>query len=324
MDYINYLKNEQPVAYKTFYNAFTKNKIFHAYLLSGEIGTPLLGVAKFLAASLVCDNASPFACLNCSPCKRVLDENYGDLIVIDGKKDTIKKENIEYIESEFSKTSLEKKGIKVYIINLVENMNEDSINALLKFLEEPSENTYAFLTTENEYRVLPTILSRTQIIHFNLIDKEKLIKEAAADGVIEEDAELLANFYNDAEKIKEESLSEDYKEAKENVLNLFKKLKDKKELRFFIENDICTTLNTKPSVRYLFDFLIFFFKEAYIYNLEKNTIFKSYVKILEIISSNVKDLSDAILILMDARNELNYNLNTSLLILHTFKEIFEV
>jgi len=324
MDYINYLEKEQPIAYKTFFNAFAKKKIFHAYLLSGEIGTPLLGIAKFLAASLLCEDPTPFACSKCNNCLRVNNENYGDLIIFGGKKETIKKENIEYLESEFSKTSLEAKGIKVYIINLVENMNEDSINALLKFLEEPSENTYAFLTTENEYRVLPTILSRTQIVHFNLIDKEVLIKEATDDGVLEEDAELLANFYNDAEKIKEETETQDYKDAKENILNLFKKLENKKELRFFIENNICNTLNTKPSVRYLFDFLIFFFKEAYTYSLEKNTIFKSYVKILEIINQNVKNLSDAILVLMDARNELNFNLNTSLLILHTLINIFEV
>jgi len=324
MDYINYLKTEQPIAYKTFLNSLTKDKVFHAYLLSGEIGTPLLEIAKFLAASLVCDEPNPFACLKCNNCRRVLENNYQDLIIIDGKKDTIKKDNIEYIESEFSKTSFETKGVKVYIINLVENMNEDSINALLKFLEEPAENTYAILTTENEYRILPTILSRTQIVHFNLIDRGLLIEESCKIGIQKEDAELLANFYNDSNKIKEESMNEDYIEARDIVLALLNKINDKKELRFYIENNVCTTLNTKPNVRYLFDFLIFFFREAYSYSLEKTTIFIDYVNILKNIIINVKDLCDAILKLMDARNELNYNLNTSLLILHTLKDIFEV
>lgn len=324
MVYINYLKNEQPIAYKIFYNALVNNKFFHAYLLCGEIGTPLLDIAKFLAASILCENPNPFACLECNNCHRVMEGTYGDLIILDGKKETIKKENIENIEIEFNKTSLEIKGKKVYIINLAENMNVDSTNTLLKFLEEPSDDTYAIITTENEYRLLPTIVSRCQSIHFNLIDKTTLINEAKLLNVKEDDAELLSNFYNDSKAISENVNDKDYQEAKKLVLILLNRLNDKKELRFFVENEICPVLNTKPSVRYLFDFLIFFFKEAYIFSLEKNTIFTSYVKLLEAIKNNVQNLDEGILELMDARNELNYNINTSLLILHTLTKVFEV
>jgi len=324
MDYNNYLKNDQPVAYKIFYNALKNNHLFHAYLLSGEIGTPLLGVSKFIAKSILCKDASPFACESCSTCKRIEDETFGDLIIIDGKKDVIKKQNIEKIEEEFSKTSLEKYGKKVYIINLVENMNEDSINALLKFLEEPMENTYAFLTTENEFRVLPTILSRSQVIRFNRIDKNILIEEAIKLGTKNEDAELLSNFYNDAEVIFTESTNEEYLTSKENATDLFSKINKEDELRFFIENSLCQKITTKVSVRFFFDILIFFFKEAQNYKIQNETIFKSYVKILELINKRIKNPSDVILELMEARNELNFNLNTSLLILHTLTKIFEV
>lgn len=324
MDYISYLKNDQPIAYKVFYNALTNQKIFHAYLLSGEIGTPLLNIAKFLAASILCKHANPFACLNCSTCKRVIDENYGDLIVIDGKKDYIKKDQIQNIETEFSKTSLEKNGIKVYIINLIENMQEDSVNALLKFLEEPSDDTYAIFTTESEFRILPTILSRTQIVHFNLLNKEKLINESIKIGTTVEDAQLLVNFYNDPETIKEESNNPDFILSKKLILTIFEKISNKEKLRYYIEDQIIGTINSKPSARFFFDLLIFFFKESNSYKIEKETIFTHFVKVFESIIKNCPNLTNNILYLMESRNEINYNVNTSLLLMHVLTKIFEV
>lgn len=324
MDYENYLKNEQPIAYKIFYNSIKENRLFHAYLLSGETGTPLLEMATFLAESILCDHPNPFACGKCNTCHRVKENNYGDFIVVDGRKETIKKEKIQYIETEFSKTSLETKGKKVYVINLIENMNEDSINALLKFLEEPSDNTYAIFTTENEFRVLPTILSRTQIIHFNLLDRKKLILDTVSIGVKEDDAQILSNFYNDPNTIKAESQDSDYITAKELALKFFDQIKNKNEIRFFIQNQICPIINTKQSLRFFLDIMIFFFKESYTYKIEKHTILSSYVKILVLVNEHVSNLDSAILLLMDSRNEINYNLNTSLLTLHTLTKIFEV
>src|SRR5574344_628550 len=197
MDYAKYLEKEQPIAYQIFLNSIKNNEFFHAYLLSGQTGTPLLEIARFLAKSILCDHPNPFCCGTCPTCHRVDEGTYLDYIEIDTKKNPVKIEDIEHIESEFSKTASEKKGIKIYIINLIENMSDLCFNCLLKFLEEPNEDTYAILTTENEFRILPTILSRVEVIHFNLIDKKELIDKSIAVGVKEDDAEVLVNFYND-------------------------------------------------------------------------------------------------------------------------------
>ena len=74
---------------------------------------------------------------------------------------------------------------------------------LLKFLEEPLSETYAFLTTENDKRILPTVLSRVQTVHFSLLPQEDLIHQALSLEVDEKEAEILSFFYNDAELIKE-------------------------------------------------------------------------------------------------------------------------
>lgn len=322
MNYVEYLEKEQPTAYKIFYNAFKNNKVFHAYLLCGQAGTPLLEISKFLAKSLICKNKNPFACDACSDCLRVNNEVYGDLIIIDGKKESIKKESIYRIEDEFSKTSLEKSGIKIYIINLIENMTLDSVSILLKFLEEPTENTYAFLTTENEFRILPTILSRTQIVHLNSVDKRLLIKKSIDEGVLESDAELLSNFFNDSSSIKEESLSEEFQEIKNITLDIFSYLDNKDELRFFFENKITKNKDIKKNIRLFFDILIFIFKEAYTFKFNNETTFRSFVNIFINLNNHYSNLDTKIIRLMDCRNELNYNINTDLLLINVLNTAF--
>ena len=321
MDYTNYLKEKQPIAYKVFENALKNNRIFHAYLLSGESGTPLLEIAKFLAKSLVCLNPTPFACCKCQNCERIEKEIYGDLIIIDGKKGYIHKEDVQRINEEFSKTSLEKNGKKIYIINLVENMMADSVNALLKFLEEPSEDTYAFLTTENEFRVLPTILSRTEIVKFNLLDKKDLIEESIKIGVDPLDAELLSNFYNDSSTIKEEAKNEDYQSIKNDVLSLFEYLDDKNRLKYFFENNFCKKIKTSQSARLFIDILIFIFKESYVFSIEKETIYKNFSELFVKLNKKYAEIDAKIISLMDSRNEINYNINMNLLLMHILHSI---
>ena len=198
-----YLQEYQPVIYKTFVNAIEANKLSHAYLLSGSVGMPLKETALYLAKSLICDNPNPLACNNCITCMRVDEGNYADIMVFGDGNTKIKKGDIERITSTFDKTALESKGVMIYVLHLVETMTAVAVNSLLKFLEEPGKNIYAFLTTENESKLLPTIISRTQVLRFREIDRDKIIKDSENIGVIEENAQILSGFYNDANTIKE-------------------------------------------------------------------------------------------------------------------------
>ena len=139
-----YLEKYQPVIYKTFINAKNENKLSHAYLLSGSIGMPLKETALFLAKSLLCDDPQPLACEKCITCLRVDEGNYPDVIIFDGTEGRIKKDDVQKIIGSFDKSALEDKGIMIYVIHLVENMTSVAVNALLKFLEEPGRNIFAF------------------------------------------------------------------------------------------------------------------------------------------------------------------------------------
>ena len=229
-----YLEEYQPVIYKTFVNALDSNKLSHAYLLSGSIGMPLKETALYLAKSILCDDRKPLACNNCITCVRVDEGNYPDLMVFDGEEGKIKKGDIEKITTSFDKTALEEKGIMIYILHLVETMTPIAVNSLLKFLEEPGKNIFAFLTTENETKVLPTIISRTQVLRFREIDRAKIIKDAVFDGVFEEDAQILSGFYNDSNTIKTVAESKEYEIAKKNG---FKDLESPNNVFLFSRNE---------------------------------------------------------------------------------------
>ena len=321
MDCVNYLKKYQEIPYNIFKNALENNRFFHAYLLSGPTGTPIFEIAKFLSKCLL-NNKHELKEEDNIISKTVENRTYPDLIIIDTKKEQVKIDDIRRIEDKFSQTSINQLGIKIYIINLIENLRPNEANALLKFLEEPLDNTYAILSTENEYSILPTILSRTEIVRFSSVNKNDLIDECIKLGVNKKDAEILTFFQNDASMIKEEIENEDYLEAKKYVENFINLLPNKEKLRFFVLNEINPNLKSKIQIRLFIDLLIIYLKEANKMKLKENIIIGESKDKLNVIISNVNSIDDAILKLMNYRYELSYNLNSQLLFLNLIESIF--
>lgn len=71
--------------------------------------------------------------------------------------------------------SLYKKGYRVVIITQAEQLGIESANAVLKVLEEPAPHTIFILTTSKKNMLLPTILSRCQIIRFDLLKEDEIV-----------------------------------------------------------------------------------------------------------------------------------------------------
>lgn len=317
-----YLKNRQPIIYRTFVRSFQNKHLSHAYLISGNPGTPLLEVAKYLAKTILCDSPDPLACNNCITCLRVDDNNYPDFIVLDGSKKTIKKDDVGRIETQFEKTAFESKGVMIYIIHLVENMGIEAINSILKFLEEPGSEIYAFLTTNNENNVLPTILSRCQILRLKLVNRKEVIDEAIELNVKPEDAELLSYFYNDGELIydildnKEEK--ENYESAKEAFVQFLDNLNkdDKREAIYFAQKSIIPLVKTKESTRFFLDMLTEAFEDILNIQQGKSPILTSYATILQDLSNKLSNVNESLIEILKDRNLINLNVNTSLLMDH--------
>lgn len=165
----------QEVLYKLFASSKKKNRLANAYLLYGDINAPIKECGYLLAESINCNN--DIACHNCPNCKRFEAGLTTDFYFIDGENKTIKKEDIQNLEKFFSLSSLEKGRTPTYLINHIENITNEAINALLKFLEEPKTGTIAFLTTTNIRKVLNTIISRCIKVKVNTLPKDNFINE---------------------------------------------------------------------------------------------------------------------------------------------------
>ena len=317
-----YLERYQPVIYKTFVNALSTKKLSHAYLLSGTVGTPLKDVAIYLAKSILCDKPNPLACDECITCMRIDENKYPDMMVFGDENTKIKKGDIEKITSTFDKTALEEKGIMIYVLHLVETMTPVAVNSLLKFLEEPGKNVYAFLTTENESKILPTIISRTQVLRFREIDRKKIIKDAENIGVFEEDAEILSGFYNDIEAIKEVAESKEYEIAKNALKEQLEALTHSSEDAVYVcQKSIIPSLKQPDLARLYIKLLTEIYKDLLNLSVNESITLKSYDIILHELLNHVSHIDKTLIVLMSSLRKLDYHVNTGLLLDHIIYSI---
>lgn len=188
------LKDSEPIAYQCLENSLKNRKVAHSYLFSGEYN-PLKIEAAYLLAQSIVEGKDDFACETCDVCKRIRNNSYFDVIYVDGYASSIKKDDIEMILDEFSRTSLESSGKKVYILANINNASTKVLNMILKFMEEPSSsNTYGIFISDHKEDLLPTIVSRCQEVPFLTRDFSFLIDRYEEKGFDRIDAYLLSNI----------------------------------------------------------------------------------------------------------------------------------
>ncbi len=141
----------------------------HAYLLAGPEGLAKTTFARELGAALVsgCGN-----CGACPECERARDGVHPDLHVLEREGDVYRLEQIEPVVADLSLKPFSATH-RVWVIPEVEYLNPQSANKLLKSIEEPPSYVVFVLVTDRLERVLPTIVSRCQIVEFrSLSDTE--------------------------------------------------------------------------------------------------------------------------------------------------------
>ena len=258
------LKKNQPVAYKILENALLNENYAHAYLFVGEKGTGKLNTAYLLAQSLMCEHEG-FACETCTTCNRIKENNFADLIVVDGKDVSIKKKDILQIQERFTKTAVETTNKKVYILNLIENATAEALNSLLKFLEEPTSDVIAILITEQIDKILPTIQSRCQKIPFKRMSIQESLEYARNLELAELDAYLCSHLVNNVDEIQTLSENENYLNARDWALNTIDNLiSDPYMVLFNLQRDAFNDKkgNDRNEFLYFVDILNIFFRSC--------------------------------------------------------------
>ncbi|MFS9157694.1 DNA polymerase III subunit gamma/tau [Streptococcus gordonii] len=164
----------QQVVATTLRQAVEQGKISHAYLFSGPRGTGKTSVAKIFAKAMNCPNQKDGEpCNDCYICKAITEGSLEDVIEIDAASNNGVDEIRDIRDKSTYAPSMAKH--KVYIIDEVHMLSTGAFNALLKTLEEPTENVVFILATTELHKIPATILSRVQRFEFKSIKTQDII-----------------------------------------------------------------------------------------------------------------------------------------------------
>lgn len=167
-------------------NAYHSNKLSHAYLFEGDDAQTMKQVAINFAKLILCQTDS-----QCET--KVSTYNYPDFMYISTTENAIKKEQVEQLVRHMNQLPIESTN-KVYIIEDFEKLTVQGENSILKFLEEPPDNTIAILLSTKPEQILDTIHSRCQHVYFKPIDKEKFINRLVEQNMSKPVAEMISTY----------------------------------------------------------------------------------------------------------------------------------
>lgn len=187
-------------------NSIKNDHLPHAFLFYGNEGAGKEAFAIEVAKLLNCDKGPLHICQRCSHCIKIAGLEHPDVKFIFPipAASTVKLEDIgeairDKAQNPFRRTKFSGKNTfisidairdlkrearfklyegkkKIFIITEADQMRPEAANALLKMLEEPPQNLMLILITSRIHRILPTIRSRCQLVHFPPLDGDLIIK----------------------------------------------------------------------------------------------------------------------------------------------------
>ena len=204
----------QDAMVQTLGNAIRRDRLAHAFLLTGVRGVGKTSTARLIAKALNCigpdGQGGPTIdpCGVCEPCRAIAEGRHIDVIEMDAASHTGVDDVREIIDA--SRYAAVSARYKIYIIDEVHMLSKNAFNALLKTLEEPPGHVkFLFATTEVQ-KVPVTVLSRCQRFDLRRIPAEKLAAHfaevVAAEGA-EAEPEALAMIARAAEGSARDGLS---------------------------------------------------------------------------------------------------------------------
>ena len=193
----------------TLGNAIKRDRLAHAFLLTGVRGVGKTSTARLIAKALNCENGPTIdPCNACEACVAIAEGRHMDVVEMDAASNTGVDDVREIIEAvRYAAVSAR---YKVYIIDEVHMLSKNAFNALLKTLEEPPPHVKFLFATTEVNKVPVTVLSRCQRFDLRRISASALAQHFAtvlkAEGVAAQD-EALALIANAAEGSVRDGLS---------------------------------------------------------------------------------------------------------------------
>lgn len=161
--------------------AIKENRIPHAILIEGNVGTGRHTLARYIALSAVCSGQNA-PCGECRDCHLGINGTHPDISVTEPEenKKNISVSQIRALRNEtYVKPHMADR--RVFIINQADTMNEQSQNAILKILEEPPGAVMFILIAESKSSFLETIISRCVVLTLGTPTGEQALEYLSSD-----------------------------------------------------------------------------------------------------------------------------------------------
>ncbi len=180
-----------------------RGEVRHAYLFCGPPGLGRRTLALRLAQALNCTTpiAAGVPCGTCRDCRQIESMQHPDMTVIQALDDEgNSKENgtlkVEYVRAVQHSLSLKPYQAKyrVALFLRFQEANDSAANALLKTLEEAPAHAILLLTADTPEQLLPTIVSRCEILRLRALPISAIEADLLKRGVDAERARLLAHI----------------------------------------------------------------------------------------------------------------------------------
>jgi DNA polymerase-3 subunit gamma/tau len=182
----------QDAMVRTLENAIKRDRIAHAFLMTGVRGVGKTSTARLIAKALNCIGADGTGgptigpCGVCDPCRAIVDGRHIDVIEMDAASHNGIDDVREITEA--SRYAAVSARFKIYIVDEVHMMSKPAFNALLKTLEEPPPHVKFLLATTEVNKVPVTVLSRCQRFDLRRIPAQALADHfadvCAKEGVV--------------------------------------------------------------------------------------------------------------------------------------------
>jgi len=306
------LQTKQPDIFRLFSKLLRNKKLQHAYLLEGLKGTGKKDMALWVAESLFCVNVEDGEepCGECYQCQRIESHQHPDTIEIIPEGLSIKIDQVRELKKEFSKSGMESKQ-KVIIIEDAEKMTANAANGLLKFLEEPEGDVTIFLLTSAKQNLLPTIVSRCQVVQFKTQTLDLRLEELEARGISSDQAGLLSKLTQsnmEAERLIEET---NLKELTEVIWKWFKfMMKNDGQAFVFVGTTVMPQVSNREEQHLVLDLLLFIYQDLLTLFYKKEGIaFVKYQSELNeyAVQLSSKKIAESLLVILEGKKKLNSN-----------------